>query len=648
VLVQFASENSIRSLLRYRQPVALCSYGIIAAIAYFAAFQLRFEFRLTHQTLLLFATTAPILVLLRIASDWAFRLSSGHWRFVGPQDVTRLGLATTLGSICFFVVTWLVPGAEKVPRSIIVIEWVVSTYLTAALWLGYRLTREQLRHYRAGTAASHKRVLIVGAGDAGSLLAREMMRAPTGFRPVGFVDDDSAKHGTMLYGLNVFGGTSALAKVCLGESVDEAVIAIPSATPHELRRIVECCEAAKVRFKVLPGIADVLGGNVRVSQLRDLRIEDLLGREPVRLELPELYDDLRGRCVLITGAAGSIGSELARQVALHDPGVLILLDQAETPLFYLERELRELHPDLQTIFVVADIVDGPAISRLFHDYAPSRVYHAAAYKHVPMMQINPRQAIRNNVLGTYLVAEAAGRSEAEKFVLVSTDKAVKPTSVMGATKRLAEMSIQELQRRYEGTCFAAVRFGNVLGSNGSVIPIFKEQIESGRPLTVTHPEVTRYFMTIPEAAHLILQASLLSDIRGRIAMLEMGDPIRIVDLARNLLRLSGSTYEHGKDVVFTGLRWGEKLHEELVAPDEVTRSTRISKVKLVQPSHVSLASVRKLVDEWELAFAEGRDAAVISSLTSLFPSLHYRSTPGTPESTAVLVGEPMVQATVNA
>jgi FlaA1/EpsC-like NDP-sugar epimerase len=270
-------------------------------------------------------------------------------------------------------------------------------------------------------------------------------------------------------------------------------------------------------------------------------------------------------------------------------------------------------------------VDAKAVERLFHDYSPSRVYHAAAYKHVPMMQVNPRESVRNNVLGTYLLGDAAGRAEVERFVLVSTDKAVRPTSIMGATKRLAEIAVQELQNSYPTTSYAAVRFGNVLGSNGSVLEIFKNQIQEGKPLTVTHPEVTRYFMTIPEAVHLILQGSLLPDMRGRIAMLEMGEPIRIFELAKNLLRLSGKGYQAPRDVIFTGLRWGEKLHEELTGPDEVTTPTAIAKVKLVEPPMLSLRSVLSLVQEWENAFSEGRDHDVIASLASLFPNVHYRA-----------------------
>ena len=615
-------ESFIRALSRHRQVVALCAFAGIAVVAYALAFLLRFEFSVPPDQASIFRSTLLLLVLIRVSWNWILRLSSAHWRFVGPYDITRLVIATTFGTVTFYLITATIPWLPNIPRSIVVIEWMFSTYITAALWIVYRLVLERIRHYRAA-GGEVKRVLIVGAGDAGSLLAREMLRSPTGYRPVGFIDDDKAKWRTTLHGLTVLGGTKSILENARAEDVDEIVIAVPSANPGDLRRVVEECEAAHVKFKVLPGIAAVLAGNVRLNQLRDLRIEDLLGREPVRLELPKLYEDLRGRSVLITGAAGSVGSELARQVALHNPGILVLLDQAETPLFYLEREMRERHSDLQMVFIVGDVTDATAVNRLFHDYAPSRVYHAAAYKHVPVMQTNPREALRNNVFGTLLLGEAAGKAEVEKFVLVSTDKAVKPTSVMGATKRLAEIAIGELQKLYPDTSFGAVRFGNVLGSNGSVIPIFKEQIEAGKPLTVTHPEVTRYFMTIPEAVNLILQASLLPDLRGGIAMLEMGEPVRILDLARNLLRLSGITTHDGKDVVFTGLRWGEKLHEELTAPDEVTTPTSIPKVKLVQPSLVRLAGVTKLIDEWEAAFAEGRDGAVIASLASLFPSLHY-------------------------
>jgi FlaA1/EpsC-like NDP-sugar epimerase len=358
-----------------------------------------------------------------------------------------------------------------------------------------------------------------------------------------------------------------------------------------------------------------------------VQIEDLLGREPIKLAMSELADDLDGCCVLITGAAGSIGSELARQVALHRPRTLVLFDQAETEMFYLEIELREAAPGVNIVPVIGDVVDGGAVDRVFRLYQPDRIYHAAAYKHVPMMECNVREAVRNNVVGTWRVADAAGRNGAHKFVLVSTDKAVRPSSVMGATKRLAEMIVLEGQALFPRTSFSAVRFGNVLGSNGSVIPIFKRQLAAGRPLTVTHPDVTRYFMTIPEAVQLILKAALLPDLRGHIAMLDMGDPIRIADLARNLLRLSGSGAAPGR-LQFTGLRPGEKMHEELVAPDERTTATRIPKVRLVATEFQRFGNLPALIREWEDALVSGRESEVSAALASLFPSLRIGADPG--------------------
>jgi FlaA1/EpsC-like NDP-sugar epimerase len=337
--------------------------------------------------------------------------------------------------------------------------------------------------------------------------------------------------------------------------------------------------------------------------------------------LPELAADLRGRRVLITGAAGSIGSELARQVALHCPATLVLFDQAETDLFYIGMELREKHPDLALVQVIGDIVDPAAVERVFQVHQPERVYHAAAYKHVPMMECNQREAILNNVIGTWRVADAAGRHSVNKFVLVSTDKAVQPVSVMGATKRLAELVVLELQERYLGTTYAAVRFGNVLGSNGSVLPIFKRQLESGKPLTVTDPEATRYFMTIQEAVQLILQASLLPEMRGSIAMLEMGEPVRIEDLAKNLLHLAGLDDSHGGRIVYTGLRPGERLHEQLLAPDEQTTPTAIPKVRLVFANGDFGGAVCQGIEGWERAFRNGAGNEVLVSLKTLFPGL---------------------------
>jgi FlaA1/EpsC-like NDP-sugar epimerase len=604
----------------HRRLVAFCVYAGVTIASYALAFLLRFEFEWHSEYTATFLASLPLLVLLRHASHQFFRLTTSRWRFVGMDDVLRLAAATTVSTLVFFSLTRGELFPLPVPVSVVAAEWLLSISLTAAVWIAYRAAFESMRYRRAGSGRTETRVLIVGAGESGYMLAREMTRRATGYRPVGFVDDDPHKWGTRLAGLEVIGSVPDLRAIVAAYGVEELILAIPYATPAQMRTVVEQCESTELPYRVLPSIAEVLAGDVRLDQIREVRIEDLLGREPVQLELRELAADLRDACVLVTGAAGSIGSELSRQIALHTPRVLVLLDQAETELYYLELELRERFPALRLVPVIADVVDESSVEGAFQTYAPTHVFHAAAYKHVPMMEANVRQSVRNNAFGTWVVADAAGRHGARRFVLVSTDKAVKPVSVMGATKRLSEMVTLELQGEYPETMYAAVRFGNVLGSNGSVIPLFKRQLAAGKPLTVTHPDVTRYFMTIPEAVQLILQASLLPEIRGRIAMLEMGEPVRIVDLAKNLLRLSGER-ARGSRIVFTGLRPGEKLHEELVAPDEETVETAIPKVRLVKSSDGFCPVIAHCLSEWEGALRQGRDAEVTAAVCEMFPGL---------------------------
>lgn len=608
-------------LRQQRRLVTMLLYGSVAAVSYLLAFVTRFEFQVPDEYLRVCLLTLPLLVGIRLVFSRILHLTASRWRFVSTSDVLRLGIATSIGSAAFYVVILLFSFEPAVPRSVILMEWVLTTFLTAGLWISYRTAFEQLRHRRSGWNGSAKRVLIVGAGEAANLLAREMIRFPTGYRPIGLVDDDQWKWGTALHGLPVLGSTADLPRIAVNEFVDEIIVAVPSATPSQLRQIVERCENTTIPFKLLPGIAEVLEGNVRVDQLREVRIEDLLGREPIQLELPELAEDLSECSVLITGAAGSIGSELSRQVALHRPETLVLMDQAETELFYLDLELKNRYPDLRIVSIIGDIVDDGAVEQVFRRFSPERVFHAAAYKHVPMMEENGREAVRNNVIGTHKVAQAAGRHRSERFVLVSTDKAVRPSSMMGATKRLAEMLVLELQDQFPATMYSGVRFGNVLGSSGSVIPIFKRQLKDGTPLTVTHRDATRYFMTIPEAAQLILQASLLPDLRGNVAMLDMGEPVRIIDLAKNLLRLSGIPHPNGDHMVFTGLRPGEKLHEELVAPDEATQRTSIPKVKLVRSPGANTRPILQQVRAWEDALRRGQEGLVFKDLGRLFPGV---------------------------
>lgn len=594
------------------------AFAIVSAVAYYLAFALRFELAPPSQYAPIYLATLPLLLAVRIACTLLFRISMSRWRFIGTRDMGRLAVATATGSAIFFAVTRLLPPDFNVPRSVVLIEGMLTAGMIAGSWLIYRLTYEELRLRRNGGREQSSRILIIGAGEAGSMLAREMTRFPTGLRPVGYVDDDPTKWGCSIHGIEVIGATTDLPSIAREVRADEVIIAVPSAEPVELRRIVAIAEEAGLPSRVLPGIREVLEGQVTLQQVREVRIEDLLGRQPVELELPELANDIGGKVVLVTGAAGSIGSELSRQTALHRPSKLVLLDQAETPLFYLGLELRDMHPDLEVITLVGDIVDAPAIERLFEQFEPDRVYHAAAYKHVPMMEDSPREAVRNNVLGTLHVARAAGRHGAAEFVLVSTDKAVNPANVMGASKRLAELVVLELQQLYAETTYCAVRFGNVLGSQGSVIPIFKNQLKAGKPLTVTHPEATRFFMTIPEAVQLILQASLLPQIRGQIVMLDMGEPVRIMDLAENLLRLSGANNSGEGSVVITGLRPGEKLHEELVAADEETIPTGIDKLRILRYGNGKVADLLDRVVAWSEADSE---QDLVTELQLIFPGL---------------------------
>ncbi len=565
---------------RRRRWVAIMVYSALSVASLILAYLVRFEGAIPspHGQTLIWA--ALILIPIRTACHLTFRVATGRWRFASLNDLTRLVISSTAGSLAFLAITWGVVQIEpRVPLGVILIEWVLTTYLIAGLWVTYRLIFEWIRH---GEEHGSRAVLIIGAGEAGDRLLRELRRSGAGaYRAVGFVDDDPLKHGASINGAEVLGTVSQLKEIADQTEADEILVAMPSAGPRHLRSIIEACQDTGLPHRVLPGIAAVLRGSVKLDQLRQVRIEDLLGREPVKLELPELAEDLGGQVVLVTGAAGSIGSELCRQIALHKPRCLILFDQAESPLYFIDHELRDLHPDLELIPIVGDVRIDKDLRETFQQWKPQRVFHAAAYKHVPLMEINVRTAVENNVLGTRNVVEIAAETGVEKFVLISTDKAVRPSSVMGATKRLAELLVLSAAQTHPATGWYSVRFGNVLGSAGSVIPLFQRQLGQGRSLTVTHEDVTRYFMTIPEAVQLVLQASLLEEGRGRITMLDMGDPVKIIDLARDLIRLAGRIEGVDAEIEVTGLRPGEKMHEELSAPEEEVISTAIEKISVL-------------------------------------------------------------------
>lgn len=608
--------TAIEHARRHRRIVASAVYAGISTAALSLAYLARFEFDSRAVLNWDFGQALVLLVVIRLGINYLFRLGVTRWRFAGTRDFVRLLAATTVGSALFLALTWSVGALDSVPRSVVLLEWVFSAYMTGGVWVLYRLAYE---FSRVRQAVDRRRVLVVGAGEAAQLLVAQMLRS-AGFLPVGIVDDDTFKWGARIHGVEVVGGTIDVGAIARELKAQEIVIGIPSASADELRQIVEHCESADLPLKILPGMDDVLDGNASLSQLRGLELEDLLGRDPIRLELPELAEDVRGQTVLVTGAAGSIGSELARQIAINGPRCLILYDQAETPLYYLELELRALAPQVQLVPLVASVTDTDAVCGAFERYRPEKVFHAAAYKHVPLMEHNRRSAVVTNVLGTYLVARCAATNDAESFVLVSTDKAVRPSSIMGATKQLAERVVLQMQEEYPRTSFAAVRFGNVLGSSGSVIPLFKKQLENGEPLTLTDEDVTRYFMTIPEAVQLILKASLLDSLPGHVAMLDMGEPVKIVDLARNLLRLSGQPFRLGENVIVTGLRPGEKMHEELSAPEETVHDTEAERVFLVEtPADFAL-----LPAELSAALEENDGAKLLNFLVKEFPEVAGR------------------------
>ncbi|MEJ2540518.1 MAG: nucleoside-diphosphate sugar epimerase/dehydratase, partial [Gemmatimonadota bacterium] len=606
--------------------MSLTAVALVTALSYTAALWVSAGLTWPPVTAVAFLVSAGSLMAVRCVAASVCGLGAQRWRYVGPREVRRLAIAVAVGSafyVPFIQVLDLVTPIElSVAASAVVLllEPLLTILFAAALWVGYRTAYETAKRSER-ISLDDARVLVVGAGEAGEALVRHMIFHSAGYYPVAFVDDDWSRQGTLIHEVEVMGGTEDLAEVAERTGAEEIVIAVPSAHPGDLRRIVGRCQSTGLPFRVLPHMAEVLDGDVSLSQLREVQIEDLLGREPISLELPELARELRGRTVLITGAAGSIGSELSRQVAINQPAELVVFDQSETGLFFLELELRELAPSVKLSCVVGDVVDAGSVKRVFDRHQPDWVFHAAAYKHVPMMETNEREALRNNVVGTWRVADAAGRHGVQRFVLVSTDKAVRPANVMGASKRAAEIVMLELQEAFPETSFGAVRFGNVLGSAGSVIPVFKRQLEAGQPLTVTHQDVTRYFMTIPEASQLVLQASLLPELQGRIAMLEMGEPVRILDLARTLIRLSGGR-SGSEPIVITGLRPGEKLHEQLVAPEEEVDSTQIPKVNLLAQNPSALThGLLTRIGRWDHLLTVWSLDRVMEELMTIVPSL---------------------------
>ncbi len=570
--------HHLERIQRYRLVITFILTALIIVASLLLAYAVRFDLTIPVVYRGRIAELLPAVIVIKLTTFWFFGAFRGWWRYVSMPDLIQIVKANLLGSLLFVVYAVLVYRLDLIPRSVLILDGIFCFILVGGIRFATRAIREAYRPWRqVKTTKQSKRVLVVGAGDAGQMIAREIRQNPElNIDLVGFVDDDRAKRHALLQGLRVLGNQEEL-ETLLGErQFDEIIIAIPSATGRQIRSIVNRCRKFKCQFKVLPGVGELIDGRATVQQIRQIDLNDLLGREPIFLDCENIKNYIEGKRVLVTGAGGSIGSEICRQVMSFNPSKLILFENAETPLFMIERELVNEFSNIPVVPVIGDVRNRSRVNVIFDQQQPQVVFHAAAYKHVPLMEMNPAEAVNNNVQGTFLLADAADFYGVEKFVMVSTDKAVRPTNVMGATKRIAEMYVQSLNKTSK-TRFVTTRFGNVLGSNGSVIPTFRQQIAAGGPVTVTHPEVTRFFMTIPEATQLVLQAGSMGQ-GGEIYLFDMGDPVKIATLAEEMIRLSGLVPDEDIDIVYIGLRPGEKLYEELLLDDEGVMPTQHNKI----------------------------------------------------------------------
>jgi len=601
-----------------RTTLAVLHDGIAAALAWSFAYLLRFNFELPPNFSAELRQTIYWVVLLQMIVFWRFNLYRGIWRYASTADLRRIFLAVMLSAAAIPLMFLMLRLDLVIPRSVMIINPLLLILMMGGSRFVYRMWKE---HALYGDFKLHgEPVLVLGAGDAAASLAKELV-ASSAWRLVGFLDDDTDKHGRMLNGIRVLGKLDSLSEWTGKLGVKQVIIAMPSSSHQQRKRAIEMCNAAQVKALTVPSFDDLMSGKVSVSQLRAIELDDLLGRDPVQLDNHGLHELLKGKVVMVTGAGGSIGAEMCRQISRFSPARLVLFEMSEFALYTIEQELKHAFPAQNILCLIGNVCDAARLDEVMQLHRPSVVFHAAAYKHVPLMeQHNAWQAIRNNVLGTWTVARAAQQHGVNKFVMISTDKAINPTNVMGASKRLAEMVCQALQPA--GTMrFVMVRFGNVLGSTGSVIPTFRAQIARGGPVTVTHPDITRYFMSIPEAAQLVLQAGLMGQ-GGEIFVLEMGEPVKIVDLAKDLIRLSGYTEEEIR-IDITGLRPGEKLYEELLADCEHTLPTPHPKLRIAQARQADEAWLAQLLD-WVSADRKGDDE-VREALTRWVPE--YQATP---------------------
>lgn len=560
---------------------------ILIQFSYIAALLLRFEGKIEPIYWEAYVQQFIALSLIKIIVFTYFKLYKSLYRYAGSNDLINIFTACFLANTA--TVTFLAIVQTPLPRSVYVITGILDLFLIGGSRFGIKLlSKSDIFKYMK--KKDGKNILIIGAGDAGAMIIREM-KNHTELKsfPVAIIDDDPSKEGKRLSGVPVVGQREDIISVVRKKKIDEIIVAIPSAHKKVIKAIIDECKQTKAKIKIVPGMYEVLDGSVYLEKVRDVEIKDVLGRDEVVLDIDSISQYIKEEVVLVTGAGGSIGSELCRQIVLFNPKELIMLDIYENGVFDVQNEIAKYYPDITLKVVIASVRDKKMIRELIESLRPNVIFHAAAHKHVPLMEANPKAAVKNNVFGTLNLAQAASDFNVKRFVMISTDKAVNPTNVMGASKRLCEMIVQSLNKK-SLTEFVAVRFGNVLGSNGSVIPIFKKQIKEGGPITVTHPEITRYFMTIPEATQLVLQAGAIAK-GGEIFILDMGEPVKILNLAEDLIRLSGLEPYEDIDIVFSGLRPGEKLYEELLLEEEGMEKTPYDKIFIAKPSELDFESL---------------------------------------------------------
>ncbi len=584
-------ELHFRDKIKRSLPTVILDLLMVLA-AWFCAYWLRFNFDSIPDRYYQYALeSAPVVVMVQGAVLFWFGVFRGIWRFVSLNDLMAILKAVFVGTAMAMTVMFLGVRLGSVPRSVPTLYFILLIAFLAGPRLLYRWFTERQMVLGPG-----KRVLIVGAGQAGEMLIRDLMRgAGRDYEPVAIVDDRPRRQGRHVHGVPVMGGCEDIQELCDNLDIDLIMLAIPSASSNQMRRVVAYCEKTGVAFRTVPDLGSLLSGQVSINELREVSIEDILGREPVVPDWRAISMGLEGRTILVTGGGGSIGSELCRQIARLNPAKLVLLDNSEFNLYSIEMELRREISDVPLVFQLGDVSDIVTVRRVFELYTPDVVFHAAAYKHVPMLEDQVRAAIKNNVIGTRNVAMEADRSGCSEFVFISTDKAVNPSNVMGASKRMAEIFCQNLNVRSD-TNFITVRFGNVLGSAGSVIPLFRKQIAEGGPVTVTHPEIERYFMTIPEACQLIMQASVIGS-GGEIFVLDMGRSVKIHYLAEQMIRLSGKVPGSDVEIIYTGLRPGEKLYEELFHDSERLEHTKHEKIFLARHRVVEWKKLEALIEK---------------------------------------------------